>query len=252
MKLAVITIVKNGMPYLERIMPSLSDSGLDFRWLVAEGTAMPGGSTNWCRRIEPGLSTDGTTEYLRLLEKVDSRVTYGANREWPSKDEMVNWCVRHIKDPCVLLQMDADEIWTPEALRALVNMFDTKPDYQRAYMKCRFWVGPDRYLSLMPNDRNHWLRAWRFRPGMRFDKHEPPVLSGNQGPYAGVEQTQRRGIVFEHYSYATREQVKFKQDFYGYEGAVEAWERLQAVTAFPVRLRDFFHWSHPASEVVKD
>jgi hypothetical protein len=51
--------------------------------------------------------------------------------------------------------------------------------------------------------------------------------------------TETWGLTFDHFAYATKEQAQFKEDFYGYKGLVEGWEKLQQITS-PVRLRDYF------------
>jgi glycosyltransferase involved in cell wall biosynthesis len=62
------------------------------------------------------------------------------------------------------------------------------------------------------------------------------------------EAAARAGIGFTHYAYVLEEQVKFKEDFYGYEGATEAWRRLSNISEgsgqsdLPVRLYEYFPW----------
>ena len=56
------------------------------------------------------------------------------------------------------------------------------------------------------------------------------------------DQTEAAGLVFQHYAYASEEQVRFKQDYYGYGGSVDRWKALQQQTHWPVRVRDFFPW----------
>ena len=54
--------------------------------------------------------------------------------------------------------------------------------------------------------------------------------------------------MFEHYAYATGAQVRFKERYYGYRGAVDAWRRLQQQQqqpqspTLPCRLREFLPW----------
>jgi hypothetical protein len=94
---------------------------------------------------------------------------------------------------------------------------------------------------------------------MRWVAHEPPVLAepladGRWRAVAQVnpilhEQTEAAGLVFQHYAYATREQVQFKEDYYGYRGAVARWEALQGAGEFPVMLRDYFPWVRDETQV---
>jgi ADP-heptose:LPS heptosyltransferase len=87
---------------------------------------------------------------------------------------------------------------------------------------------------------------------MQWAKHEPPVLVESAGnnqlrdvamvkPFT-EEETGAAGLVFQHYAYATLKQLEFKEQYYGYGGAVHRWHRLQAVKTFPVHIRDYFYW----------
>ena len=54
--------------------------------------------------------------------------------------------------------------------------------------------------------------------------------------------TEAAGLIFSHYAYGLASQVQFKEDYYGYAGAVSRWRQLQKVDALPVRLSDYFGW----------
>jgi hypothetical protein len=40
----------------------------------------------------------------------------------------------------------------------------------------------------------------------------------------------------------TEEQLKFKENFYGYSGALESWKRLQNNDKFPCMASEFLPW----------
>ena len=75
------------------------------------------------------------------------------------------------------------------------------------------------------NGPNEWLRTWRFRPGMGWAAHEPPLLAQQEphGQWRDVasinpftkEETEAAGLVFQHFAYATLPQVRFKESYYG-------------------------------------
>jgi hypothetical protein len=102
------------------------------------------------------------------------------------------------------------------------------------------------------NHDSEWLRAWRYRPGCRWAAHEPPLLaeqlpSGRQrlltelGAF-GHELTESAGLIFQHLAYVLPEQLRFKELYYGYRGALEQWTALQRQQVWPVRLDRFFAW----------
>jgi hypothetical protein len=86
---------------------------------------------------------------------------------------------------------------------------------------------------------------------MMFAKHEPPVLAepledGRWRDVAEVDaftqgETEEASLVFQHYAYTTLPQLQFKEQYYGYHGAVKYWFELQR-SAMPARLGRFFPW----------
>src|SRR5207344_3297476 len=59
------------------------------------------------------------------------------------------------------------------------------------------------------------------------------------------DETEQAGAVFQHFAYATEAQVRFKESYYGYRGAVERWRALgEAVrtASGPLRLADYLPW----------
>ena len=78
---------------------------------------------------------------------------------------------------------------------------------------------------------------------MKFITHEPPNLAGNCGNAFHRLFTAQEKLIFDHFAWATREQVAFKEKFYNYPGALAQWERLQSNTHWPVKdLRAFLPW----------
>ncbi|CAN0531920.1 unnamed protein product, partial [Ectocarpus sp. 8 AP-2014] len=220
-----------------------------WEWHVVEGVAAGRanhGSPYSRRRIpdrffDPitGLSVDGTTEYLDSIVASDfgAKASWGKRRVrvhrrgrssclWRDKIQMINSVAFSLEKECLLVQVDADELWTAEQLVQLRDMFllERKGDGggNCAYFDCHFFVGPD--LVTVTEDgwghsaSNEWLRAWVFRPRESvWLKHAPPelarhdeatgwmLLAGDQ--CIGREETRERGLVFTHYAYVLEEQV---------------------------------------------
>ena len=74
------------------------------------------------------------------------------------------------------------------------------------------------------------LPAWRS-----VEAHEPPILVRRIGTASSTSgrcarsstTTEAAGAVFQHFAYATEDQVRFKESYYGYGGAVEGWRELR-------------------------
>lgn len=244
MKLQIITIVLNGEPYIERHLPVFQSLSIPWTWHIREGAAANTHCTKWCRRQQPGFSTDGTHEYLHTIQDWGN-VEYYGQTWWDGKVSMFNDVVKHISEPSVLMEVDSDEIWTKEQLEKIVWLFEQNPDIQRMQFFCRYFVGPDLITvgeNCYGNNSYEWLRAWRFAPGMLFDSHEPPVLAGNRGNMLNRNSTRELGLVFDHFAYATEKAVAYKEQFYGYKDAVKHWRRLQANQHFPTYLKPYLPW----------
>lgn len=242
--LSIFTIVLDGRPFIERHLPVFDALKIPWRWVIVEGAAQNTGCTAWCKPQDPRLSLDGTSEYLDTL-KSHPNITVIQSPSWPGKLAMINAALAHMDFAAgVLMEIDADEIWTASQLEDIVTLFREHPYAGEMQFDCRYFVGADIVTvgeNCYGNNPREWRRAWRWRRGATFSCHEPPVFD-HKGATLVNEVTRQFGLVFDHYAYATEAQVRYKQDFYGYPGAVEGWRRLQANTDWPVKLRDFLPW----------
>lgn len=257
-----VTIVKDGMPFIGLHYPMMRQLPFDWRWFIVEGTAAPEACTSWCAPIQPGLSKDGTTEYLESLAKFDSRVVHLKGAYWHGKVAMFNAALEHLHEPSLLWQIDSDEIWRADQFINMERMFSTDSVQALTHGKrncarffCRYFVGPDIVIETRNgygnNSQYEWHRVWKVNPGVRFETHEPPCLENfEEKPFTQAE-TEKAGLVFDHYAYAAEEQVRFKEEYYGssnnklgnlYKGAVEKWKKLQQNNKWPVNLKDFMPW----------
>lgn len=236
MKLVAFTIVLNGFPWLPCIFTTLNRLSIDWHWVIVHGAAKNVKCSAHCTEIEPQLSTDGTTEFLRNIS-THPRIAILEKPIWEGKIEMVNSAVATIKDECVLMQIDADELWTHYQLTEMLSWMWDKEPWSAAKFKCRYFVGPHLITKgEYGNKRDEWVRAWRFLPGMSFKSHCPPLLNEQRTVYFG-------SWVFDHYSWATKEQVDFKTKFYGYNKS--DWEGLQKSR----NLSGYFPWVGDDTEV---
>lgn len=270
------TIVLNGEPFIRHHIDVFKHLPFTWHWHIVEGVADLKHDTAWSLNFggkitaelhQEGLSNDGTTAYLDALknEFPENITIYRKSKGafWDGKIEMVNAPIPNIREECLLWQVDADELWTLEQLCSAREMFLYTPDRTAAYYFDHFFVGPDLAITTIDTYGNHkdyeWLRTWRFKPGCRWESHEPPklCLPGPQGTWndvAGIKpfrqaETKSRGLVFQHYAYATEDQLRFKEVYYGYKRAIKGWRALQAQDTFPVFLREYFPWVKDDAQV---
>ena len=250
MKMDFFTIAYNAMPFIAWHVDVFRElEGVDWRWTIAEGAAMNVKDTHWCRKIEPGLSTDGTKEYLDWLAATEPRVSVIHDKSWHGKTAQVNACLKGRGDYAVLVQIDADEIWSAAQLRTIGEVFEADQKLKVMKFACNYFFGP----SIVAVEHEapgrpwpDWIRAWRYKGGLRFITHEPPNLAGNFGPSLNPGETHKLGLMFNHYSYATEAQVAFKERYYGQDRAVECWKRLQDNHKWPLRnVNKFLYWCGP-------
>ncbi|MEG4346773.1 class I SAM-dependent methyltransferase [Microcoleus sp. A003_D6] len=263
------TIVLNGEPFIKYHIEVFKQLPYQWHWHIVEGVADLKHDTAWSLRNggriteeihSKGRSNDGTTEYLdELAQLYPENVTVYRKPEgifWEGKREMVNAPLENINQECLLWQVDVDELWTVEQICTARQMFIYRPEKTAAFYWCWYFVGEKLVISsrncYAQNPAQEWLRTWRFKPGCVWVAHEPPRLAEplSDGEFRDVaavnpfvhEETETRGLVFQHFAYAMAKQLHFKEQYYGYANAVSEWSVLQAQTRFPVRLSQYFSW----------
>lgn len=270
------TIVLNGEPFIRHHMEVFRQLPFKWHWHIIEGVADLKHDTAWSLQTggrisgelhRNGRSNDGTTEYLdELAKQHPANITVYRKPEgtfWDGKLEMVNAPLPGIKHQCLLWQVDADELWTKEQICAARDMFIAHPQKTAAYYLDHFFVGERLVTTTINTYGNNtsyeWLRTWQYKPGYRWTAHEPPRLcmpaaGGGWVDVAYVDplkhnETREKGLVFQHFAYATEKQLRFKEVYYGYKNAVSQWRRLQQQRRFPVFLRDYFAWVNDGAQV---
>lgn len=251
--LTIFTIVLNGEPYISQKIQSYQKLNIPWQWKVVEGVSNPTNCTRWCKQVPEKwhknyCSIDGTHEYLENLKHPSVKIQW-QNKPWNGKIEMVRKALEDVESG-VVMEQDADEFWTPEQMEAVYHLLKDRPPGTSAQFHCNYHIGKKvvvskRGLGSYPYE---WFRAWSWGEGIEFISHEPPAL--NHNPFRiprGI--TEDMGLVFEHFAYSTKENVRFKEDFYGYAGLLKGWEELQQ-THGPVRLNKYF--SHVQDRAVVD
>jgi hypothetical protein len=241
------TIVFNGEKHLthNNFIGKMADA-LDL-WVIVEGIALPGGSTNWCGNIDKipknektWLSADKTTKLLdKALATYDNIEVIRPEKQcWDSKDDMVNaacgilrayYCGRQT----FLWEVDVDEQWNkPDMAAAEAELIKNKAKTGCFYSN--YFVGKnivsDGLWGEGRSDRqpllNAYRRLWLWK-GERFSAHEPPTLCTGNAPEVLLSQR------FNHYAYYFDADVKFKELYYKYDGLYDKWLALQSAQTFP-------------------
>ena len=269
MPIHFFTIVLNGEPFIHYHIEVLQQLPFKWHWHIIEGVADQKHDSAWMLSLGGkitdelhcgGRSKDGTSDYIDEIARLyPKNITVYRKPEgifWDGKREMVNAPLENIKEECLLWQVDTDELWTAEQICTARQMFINHPEKTAAFYWCWYFVGENLVISsrncYAQNPQQDWLRTWRFKPGASWASHEPPRLvealpNSECRDVAAVnpflhEETEKQGLVFQHFAYVTLEQLRFKQIYYGYKNAVVEWMALQAQTEFPVRLGNYFSW----------
>lgn len=263
------TLVFNGMPFLPYHLEVWRRLKLPWRWHVVEGAADLVRDTAWSvplgGRLPPAVSrwnagsSDGSWEYLQEIQRQDPQrilvYPHPKRRLWRGKVEMVRRPLPHLAPECLLWQVDVDEFWTAESVHRLHDLFQRHPDRTAAFLSCEYFIGPRRHVvsqDTWATGAQDWLRVWKFRRGMRWKEHEPPRLVDAKGQDVGKirpfsrDETRRAGISFQHFAYALESQVQFKENYYGYKGAVEKWKQMVSSRG-PLAPDQFLPWAQPGA-----
>ncbi len=273
-----LTIVLNGFPLMPYHIEVFKKLPFEWHWHIVEGLAELKNDTSWSlatggripeKMHKQGRSIDETTAYIDELKK-----TYPNNisvyrkplgKFWNGKLEMVNAPLKDMTEEAILFQIDSDELWTFEQICRARDLFISSPKKIAAYFLCYFFVGKDLVLSNLKRYGNSlqqdWLRMWRYSPGFVWASHEPPKLCrvnpdqsmtdiATENCFSHLE-TASAGIIFQHYNYVTRNQLEFKEQYYGLANVYNLWKKLQKVTVFPVYLKDYFQWVNDNTTVKK-
>lgn len=242
------TIVYDGMPFIEKHLDVFKQLPFKWHWHVIEGAAKPE-KTSWIFQNGGQLpldasffSNDGTKEYLdKIAAEFPKNITlYRKNKYWKGKLEMISAPIDSLPKQALLWEIDVDEIWNADQIITLANQFFQEPARTSALFYCRFFVGPGRVADNIGlygnNPSQEWRRVWKYRAGDYWEAHQPPSLmrtmeNGEKHNVTNInpfthEETWKMGLVFDHLAYVTKKQLQFKETYYGYSGAVAAFEKM--------------------------
>ena len=263
------TIVLNGEPFIRYHIEAFKNLPFPWHWHIVEGVAKLVQDTAWSVASggkvtdsiqAKGRSKDGTSEYLdRLAAEYPENITIyrkPAGSYWEGKLEMVSAPLANLPEHCLLWQIDVDELWSQAQIITMRELFLSHSEKSAAWFWCHYFVGPDLVVNgrhcYSQNSEVEWLRVWRYRAGMYWASHEPPRLMrktpsgevrnvGATHPFLHYE-TERHGLVFQHFAYVLPQQLEFKETYYGYRNALKEWQDLQQSTERPLALKSHLSW----------
>lgn len=248
------TIVRNGMPWIGCHLPIFNRLTVPWHWIVIEGYARPVKDTSWCKHVDESASNDGTCEYLNCISSHHRRVHYRSG-VWNGKTAMVNEAL-NIADQIVgemerlVWQIDADEIWSAHQIEIMHDAM-SESDKTCAIFDCNYYIGPE-LLSVGSNCYGHkdveWARLWRVGAGERFEKHEPPLFNRVENTFS-KEETKELCGVFDHYAYCLDKDVRFKEEYYGYSGALRQWENMQENAQSGEMVCQYLRWVKDSAKI---
>jgi hypothetical protein len=223
------TIILNGLHHLKHNNFYQNMVENFDKWIIVEGVSLPNGSTNWCKNLPNNfhknfLSNDGTTEFLDIYRHPKIEIIRPVDEPWHSKDQQVNAGITSIKkttNECFLWQVDVDEQWNIEDLIQSEKLLKLKGGKTGCFL-CNYFAGPNQIVKGGWGEGMYepYRRLWDWK-GEMFKTHEPPTLDGKNGP----------GLLlpakFNHYAYYFEQDIKFKEQYYGYEGLHERWKMVQ-------------------------
>lgn len=246
--LHIITIVLDGLPQITWHLPVFNRLKIPWVWHVAEGVADNVLDTSWCKKMAPRLSNDGTTTYLNSIRH-HPRVRIYQQQLWHGKVSMFRTVSNAIKEPGIILQVDSDELWEPWQIEKIVEQFERLPTLTCARFPCVYLIGQNIRTvgeNCYGNNPGEFLRAFRFSPGMKWLKHEPPMLEGATGTTEvcmSRDTSRELGLTFWHYAWVFPQQVAMKELYYGYDHAFERWRNIQTNQHWPIKdLRRWIPW----------
>lgn len=213
-------IVLNGEPYTRYCLRALYPFAHEI--IVVEGACLAAAAI----ATADGHSIDGTLEALRRFkeeEDVENKV-HIVTRDgfWEEKDESSQaYAERATGD--YLWQVDIDEFYRPEDMRAVLDLLRADPGITAvSFKQITFWGGFDYTTDgwYLRRGADVYHRLFKWDTGFRYVTHRPPTLHNAQGrdlrslKWHSGEQMAKRGIYLYHYSLVFPKQVREKCEYY--------------------------------------
>lgn len=216
----------NAQPFLEYNLRALYPFAHEI--IVVEGAVRAATSL----ATPSGHSTDDTLLMLAEFKKgndpenklrVISAAEEGyADGFWPEKDEMSRAYTKHISGDW-LWQVDSDEFYREDDMRAVVSMMDADPSISVISFPYREFFGSFESLitgSWHLHEQPLCHRVFRWGPGYHYASHRPPTVVDEGGTdlrkshWIRAPKNRSEDIALFHYSYVLPKQAQQKVGYY--------------------------------------
>ncbi len=231
-------IVLNGEPFVRYNLRSLYPFAHQI--IVVEG-AVPGAAAI---ASADGHSNDGTLETLRDFKAHEDPegklILVMAEDEghpdgfWPGEKHEMSQAYAKRATGDYLWQVDVDEFYRPEDIRAVLQMLQDDPGITAiSFKQIQFWGGFSAYVDswYLRRGGEQFHRLFQWGVGYTYTTHRPPTVLTGSGQdtralhWLDAYVMQRHGIFLYHYSLVFPKQVVEKCQYY----SAAAWaQRKQA------------------------
>ena len=215
-------IVLNGEPFIRYTLQALYPYAYEI--IVVEGAA-PGAKNI---ATADGHSRDATLETLRRFkaesDPKDKLTVVTRDSFWAEKDEMSQAYAKRATGD-YLWQVDVDEFYQPDDMRAVIQMLKEEPSITAASFKTMtFWGAPQYMVDSWYLRRGAavYHRLFKWGPGYTYVTHRPPTVTDSagrdlrEGHWLRAETLEKAGIRMYHYSLLLPKQVMEKCDYYSH------------------------------------
>lgn len=209
------------------------------------------------------LSTDGTTEILDYYAYKYKKIKIIRKfRPWNGKIEMVNSFLDMVEGEW-LWEVDTDEFWKCEDIKKTMELVKQNTNTTCVQFCSRFFVGNLRTIveeKGLGNFTYEWFRLWKWKENQFFLTHEPPrmvrsiplnitnkklreylyklftsprsplskIFNMNKKHLLSKSETKKYDIYMYHYAYVHETQIRFKEEFYSYNGMYKKWLEMNS------------------------
>jgi len=220
-------IVLNGEPFTRYCLRSLYPFAHQI--VVVEG----GHEDTRAVATPDGHSVDGTLDVLQRfkaeedpLDKVEIVTRDGF---WPKTDEFgrhrthQSRAYAELATGDYLWQVDIDEFYRPEDMQAVIAMLRVQRDVSAVSFRTRSFFGGLRYVAESwdhLDGTRDFHRLFKWGPGYKYVKHEPPTVVDDRGrdlralQWVRAGEMARRGVFLYHYESLIPWQVEQKVRIY--------------------------------------
>ena len=255
-------IVLNGEPFILYNLRSLYPFAHQI--VVVEGACRPAAGV----ATPDGHSRDGTLEALKKFKAesdpenkmllVTAEQAGHPDGFWSEKDEMSQaYATRATGN--YLWQIDGDEFYTPEGIRAAISVLESNPTISGMSVRAfTFWASLrltiDNYV-FQTGEQRDIERIFAWKPGYTYATHRPPTVVDEQGRnlkslnWMSAKRLAAHGVNVWHYPLLFPKQVEEKCAYYAKLDPNKFYKAEKWAVESYTNLRHPFHVSHIMNEV---